>query len=132
MSTVAAEEGKKWIQTFLAICSIIGGYVFYLLFLQLDEWFSLEAKIPYFVALAQGLSVVLALVCFLVALKHPKSSRYLHEVYDEKLKVVWMDSQKTTRLTISIVILVVVIGFVLSGFDILGRYVLNLIDLSGS
>jgi len=128
MSVASNEEGKKWIQTSVAIACILLGYVLISFFEKLAEWFALETMIPYFFGITQGVSVVIAAATYFFIFKNPKSSDFLTNVYQEILKVVWPDRQQTWRHTIVIMIAVTIMGFVFGFFDFGANFLLGLVN----
>jgi preprotein translocase subunit SecE len=128
MSVASQNDGKKWIQTIVAGVCILLGYILISFFEKLGEWFTLEARIPYFFAISQVLSVVIGVGVFGYLLKNPKTSLFLQEVYNETLKVVWPDRQQTWRHTFVIMIAVTIMGFVFGFFDFGANYLLSLVN----
>ena len=128
MSVASENEGKKWIQASLAVACIFLGYVITAFFSWMSERFVLEAKIPYFSVMTQGLGVLVGLAAFLIILNNPKSSTFLADVYKELLKVVWPDKNQTWKYTIVIMILVTIMGFVFGLFDLGANFLLGLIN----
>lgn len=128
MAVASNEEGKKWIQATVAVVCILTGYVLINFFEKLAEWFTLETMIPYFFGITQVLSVVIALVIYVIVLKNPKSSDFLANVYQEVIKVVWPDSQQTWRHTFVILIAVTIFGFIFGFFDFGANYLLGLVN----
>ena len=128
MSVASNEDGKKWIQTTVAITCILLGYVLINFFEKMAEWFALETKIPYFYGITQGISVLAALGTYVTVLKNPKSSEFLTNVYEEVMKVVWPDSQQTWRHTFVIMIAVTIMGFVFGFFDFGANFLLGLVN----
>jgi preprotein translocase subunit SecE len=128
MAVASNEEGKKWIQATVAVVCILVGYVLISFFEKLAEWFALESMIPYFYVVTQALSVVLALVAYIVIMKNPKSADFLSNVYQEVLKVVWPDSQQTWRHTFVIMVAVTIFGFIFGFFDFGANYLLGLVN----
>ena len=120
MSVASNDEGKKWIQATVAVVCILTGYVLINFFEKLAEWFALETMIPYFFGITQVVSVVLALIVYVVVMKNPKSSEFM--------KVVWPDSQQTWRHTFVILIAVTIFGFVFGFFDFGANYLLGLVN----
>lgn len=127
MSSITERQGKKWIQTSVALTCIFLGYVIISFFNQMSEWFDLEAKIPRFELASQGAAIILSLGVFLYIMKNPKTSSFLSEVYQEVLKVVWPDKNQTMRHTIGIMIGVTIVGTMLGVFDIAASSALNLL-----
>jgi len=128
MSLASQDNGKKWIQTSVAITCMLVGYVLISFFETLSEWFELEAKVPNYAASSQVLSVLIALGVFVYIMKNPKTSSFLSEVYQETLKVVWPDRSETARHTVGIMIGVTIIGFILGFFDFAATWALSLIN----
>ena len=127
MSLATKDNSKKWIQASVAITCILLGYVLNAFFVQLSEWFELEAKVSNFIYIAQGFSVFIAFGVFVYIMKNEKTSTFLNEVYHEALKVIWPDKNDTVKQTIVIMIGVTIIGFVLGLFDIGASWLLKLI-----
>ncbi len=128
MAVASNEEGKKWIQASVAVTCILAGWVLISFFEKLAEWFALETMVPYFYAITQGLSVLIALGVYIYIMKNPKTSDFLENVYQEVLKVVWPDSQQTWRHTVVIMIAVTICGFVLGFFDFGANFLLSLVN----
>jgi len=128
MSVASNEDGKKWIQTTVAITCILLVYVLISFFEKLAEWFALETMIPYFFGITQFVSVVIGLTTYIAVFKNPKSNDFLTNVYQEVMKVVWPDKQQTWRHTIVIMIAVVIMGFVFGFFDFGANFLLGLVN----
>ena len=128
MSVASNEDGKKWIQTTVAITCILLVYVLISFFEKLAEWFALETMIPYFFGITQFVSVVIGLATYVTVFKNPKSNDFLTNVYQEVMKVVWPDKQQTWRHTIVIMIAVVIMGFVFGFFDFGANFLLGLVN----
>jgi preprotein translocase subunit SecE len=128
MAVASNEEGKKWIQATVAVACILAGYVLISFFEKMAEWFTLEARIPYFFGITQVLSVIIALGIYIGLMKNPKSSDFLANVYQEVLKVVWPDRQQTWRHTFVILIAVTIFGFIFGFFDFSANYLLGLVN----
>lgn len=107
---------------------ILLGYVLISFFEKLGEWFTLEARVPYFFAISQVLSVLIGVGVFGYLFKNPKTSLFLQEVYSETVKVVWPDKQQTWRHTFVIMIAVTIMGFVFGFFDFGANYLLGLVN----
>jgi preprotein translocase subunit SecE len=128
MAVASNDDGKKWIQASVALVCILTGYVLISFFEKLAEWFQLETMIPYFFALTQVISVILALASFFYIMKNPKSSDFLANVYQEVVKVVWPDRQQTWRHTFVILVAVTIFGFIFGFFDFGANYLLSLVN----
>lgn len=128
MSLSTKDNGKKWIQTSVAICCMLLVYVLIKFFTQMAEWFELESKIQFYMAGTQFLSVLIALGVFIYVIKNKVTSSFLEETYAEAMKVVWPDKNETVRHTIAIMIGVTVVGFLLWAFDLLATWLLSLLN----
>ena len=128
MSVATNDEGKKWIQTTVAITCILEVYVFINFFEKLSEWFALETMVPYYFGLTQVVSVLVGFATYVIVFKNPKSSEFLTNVYQEVLKVVWPDKQQTWRHTFVIMIAVTIMGFVFGFFDFGANFLLGLVN----
>ena len=128
MSVASNDEGKKWIQTTVAVTCIMLVYVLISFFEKLAEWFALETMIPYFFGISQLVSVVIGLTTYIVIFKNAKSNEFLTNVYQEVMKVVWPDRQQTWRHTFVIMIAVTIMGFVFGFFDFGANFLLGLVN----
>lgn len=127
MSLIKSEDSKKWINSFVAVCAILSGYVTIQFTEQMGAWFDLEAKVPYFLGVAQGVGIVLGLVVFMVARSHRSSKKYMEEVYNELVKVIWPDSESVVKSTIGILIGLTIVSLVFVSVDFLFRKALELV-----
>jgi len=123
-----ADNGKKWIQTSVAILCMIIVYVLIQFFTQMGEWFQLESKVPYYIAATQFVSVLIALGTFLYIVNNDQTRTFLDEVFQETMKVVWPDKNDTVRHTVGIMIGVTIVGTLLAVFDIAATWLLSLIS----
>lgn len=128
MSVASNDDGKKWIQTTVAITCILVVYVLISFFEKLAEWFALETMIPYFFGITQVVSVVIGLAAYIAVFRNPKSSEFLSNVYQEVMKVVWPDKQQTWRHTFVIMVAVTIMGFVFGFFDFAANFLLGLVN----
>lgn len=123
-----ADNGKKWIQSSVAIACMILGYVLIQFFQTLDEWFQLESMVSNFSAVSQVLAVLIALASFIYVMKNARTSTFLNEVFHETQKVVWPDKNATVRHTVGIMIGVTIVGVILGLFDISASWFLSLVN----
>jgi preprotein translocase subunit SecE len=128
MSVASNEEGKKWIQTTVAVTCILLVYVLISFFEKLAEWFTLETMVPYYFGVTQVISVFVGLVVYVMVFKNAKSNEFLTNVYQEIMKVVWPDTQQTWRHTFVIMIAVTIMGFVFGFFDFGANFLLGLVN----
>ena len=127
MSIIKSEDEKKWINAFLVLCSILLGFVTIRFMEQMGEWFDLEAKVTYYIALTQGAGFAAGALGFLIALKNKFTQSYLNEVYHELTKVVWSDKDTAIKLTIGIVISLSIVSVIFVLVDYIFQQTLALI-----
>lgn len=127
MSILKIEDKNKWLNAFLALASVVIGFVMMRFFMQIAEWFDLEAKISNFAIVVQGLGVLSGLISFIIAIKHQKLTTYLDEVYTELIKVIWPEQDSTIKLTIGIIIGTTVISGIFVLVDFIFSKLLSLI-----
>lgn len=127
MSLLKSEDGQKWINSFVAIISIITGFIAIRLAGQLGEWFDLEAKINNFVLVAQGFGVLIGLAIFILLVKNKQAVTHMQEVYSELLKVVWPDKDTVVKVTFGIVVALIILSSIFVGVDFLIRKSLELL-----
>lgn len=128
MAVASNEEGKKWIQASLAVVCILLGYVLISFFEKMAEWFALETMVPYYYAISQVVSVLVAAGTYFYIMRTPKTADFLTDVYHEVMKVVWPDSQQTWRHTFVIMVAVTIMGFVFGFFDFGANFLLGLVN----
>jgi len=124
---IELKDSKRWINSFLAIISILVGMISISFFEQLGEWFDLEAKLQYFQVVTQVTGVVLGLVFFISCSTNKKASEHLSEVYGELVKVVWPDKDTVVKMTIGVVIGVTIISSIFVLTDFLFQKILDLL-----
>lgn len=127
MTLVRVEDGKKWINTFVAILSIIAGFVAIRFMAQLGEWFDLEAKVTSYLAVSQAVGIIIGLGTFIGILKNKNASTHMQEVYSELVKVVWPDKDSVMKMTVGLVIAVSVISGIFVLVDFTFRKILELL-----
>jgi preprotein translocase subunit SecE len=115
---LSAKNGKKWINSFVAILSVLFGFISVRFIEQLSEWFDLEASIASFAIIKQMVGVIFGLLLYFVITKNRKAISYMDEVYNELQKVIWPEKNTVLKLTIGIMIAVSIVSgiFVLLDF----------------
>jgi preprotein translocase subunit SecE len=115
---LSAKNGKKWVNSFVAINSVLIGFISIRFLEQLSEWFDLEASITSFTVLKQVVGVLLGIVTYFLVTKNTKAVSHMDEVYNELQKVIWPEKNTVLKLTIGIMIAVSIVSgiFVLLDF----------------
>lgn len=118
MGYLSAKNGKKWINSFVAILSVLFGFISVRFIEQLSEWFDLEASIASFAIIKQMVGVIFGLLLYFVITKNRKAISHMDEVYNELQKVIWPEKNTVLKLTIGIMIAVSIVSgiFVLLDF----------------
>ena len=128
MSVTSENEGRKWIQSAVAVTCIFLSYVIISFLETLSDWFALESKIPFFEVGVTAFGVLAGLIYFILIFKNPKSDSFLKEVYHEVMKVAWPDKDQTWSATIKIMIGVAIMGVVFWFFDLGANFLFNLVN----
>jgi len=128
MSLTVKDNGKKWIQSSVAIVCMLLVYVLIKFFTQMGEWFELESKVQFYMGISQLISVLISLSVFMYISKNHKTKTFLEETYQEAVKVVWPNKNETVKHTIGIMIGVSIVGTLLAIFDIAATWLLSLIN----
>lgn len=126
MSVIKSEDSKKWINSFVAVCAILVGYLVIKFLGQMGEWFDLEAKVKNFLMVSQGVGILIGLGTFVFITKNIKAAGHMNEVYAELVKVVWPEKDNVVKSTIGIVIGVSIISGLFVAVDFLFRKLLEL------
>jgi preprotein translocase subunit SecE len=112
MSILKIEDNQKWINAFLAIISVITGYVTIRFLLTMGEWFDLEAKIGNYPLMTQGFGILIGVSTFIGIYKRKAAADHLQNVYGELVKVVWPDKDTIMKITLALMVgLSIVAGF---------------------
>jgi preprotein translocase subunit SecE len=127
MSIIRSEDGKKWINSFIAVVSILTGFITIRFVEQLGEWFDLEAKVGNFLAFTQGLGVLLGVMAFLLIIKNKKAAGHLNEVYAELVKVVWPEKDAVLKVTVGIIIGVSIVSGLFVLIDYISQQLLSMV-----
>jgi preprotein translocase subunit SecE len=125
MSIASENEGKKWIQSAVALVCIFIGYTIINFLNYVGNWFTIEARFSSYFILTQIIGVISGLVTFVILMKNPKSSEFLKDVYQEVMKVVWPDKNQTWKYTFIIMIAVTIFGGIFFLFDFAANFMLT-------
>lgn len=104
MSILKIEDNQKWINAFLAIISVIAGYVSIRFLLTMGEWFDLEARIGNYLMLTQGVGILVGVSTFIGIYKRKAAADHLQYVYSELVKVVWPDKDTIMKITLALMV----------------------------
>ena len=127
MSLIKSADSKKWINSFVAIVSILTGYIVVRFVGQLGEWFDLEARVNHFLMISQGVGIFCGLSTFMFIIKNTAAFGHLKEVYAELVKVVWPDKDSVVKSTIGIVVGLSILSGIFVAVDYFFRFLLSLI-----
>lgn len=127
MSVVKREDERKWTNAFLAVICLLVSYLSIKFLHQIGEWFNLEARVQYFFAITQGVSVVFGATVFIIVYRHQEAAKYLSEVFSELVKVVWPESESVLKLAIGIIIGIAIVSGILVLIDYIFRFLLGFV-----
>ncbi len=117
VSALKVKDSKKWIRSFVAMVAAVCGYLVIQFMGQAGEWFDLEAKIPNYVFVSQGLGIVAGLGIFLGIIGHKVASKHMQEVYEELVRVIWPENDSVLKSTVGITIGLAIIGGIFVAVD---------------
>jgi preprotein translocase SecE subunit len=118
---------SKWINTILFLGSVIIGFMFNMLLVKLGTWFEFEAKIPQYKYIQLVASIIVVFGTLFYVKSRSDLMTFFYETFDEMTKVVFPDKNQSFRLSIFIIIAVTIIGFILTTFDWVARFVIGMI-----
>ncbi len=127
MSILKVEDKNKWINALIAGGSILTAYISIRFLKVMGEWFDLEAKVPNFLVVTQGLGILLGVLTFILVIKNSKAMTFLEEVYAELVKVTWPDKDSITKSTIGIIIGVTILAGLFVLVDFIVQKLLSLV-----
>ena len=127
MSALKAEDSQKWIRSFVAIVATVCGYLIIQFIGQLGEWFDLEAKIPNYILVSQGLGILTGLGVFLFTINHKVAAVHMQQVYDELVRVIWPENNSVLKSTVGITIGLAIIGGIFVAVDFAFSKLLELV-----
>ena len=127
MSALKAEDSKKWIRSFVAIVAAVSGYLIIQFIGQLGEWFDLEAKVPNYILVSQGLGILTGLGVFLFTINHKAAAVHMQQVYEEFVKVIWPENNSVLKSTVGITIGLAIIGGIFVAVDFTFSKLLELV-----
>lgn len=121
MSVIKQEDNQKWINGLVAVFALIIGFIVIRFSETMGEWFDLEAKIPSFALVIQGLGILVGIIFFVMIIRSKGAYTHLQEVYAELTKVIWPDKDSILKITVGLVISLSIV----SGFFVLVDYAFN-------
>ena len=127
MSALKIEDSKKWIRSFVAIVAAVCGYLVIQFIGQLGEWFDLEAKIPNYILVSQGLGILTGLGVFLFTINHQVAATHMQQVYEELVRVIWPENNSVLKSTVGITIGLAIIGGIFVAVDFAFSKLLELV-----
>ena len=117
MLSEKSSESKKYIRGFLLCVVFLEVFLLNRFFIQLSDWFDLEAKIDNYNMIAQISALLLGILTFIYALRHKLITPFLSEVVVELEKVVWANKSDTVKLTFGIMLGLIITSILLGLVD---------------
>ncbi len=127
MSILKSDDRKKWISTFVMLCSALIGYTLIRFMFQLGEWFDLESQVKYYLGISQVSGLIAGIIAFAAIMKNKVAYAYLDEVFEELVKVVWPEKDTVVKLTVGIVIAIAIVSAILLLIDWMARGLLSFV-----
>jgi len=119
-------SNKKIISLSFLIASALIGLSISLLIKSFSGAFSIVARAAGNDVFKHGLPVAVGLILFLALQFNPKVLAWADEVVTEIKKIVWPSQKDTIAMTIVVCIMVVISSIIITSFDFMSGYAINL------
>lgn len=121
------KTNSKIITLSFAIAGAIVGFTTHLLLKSFAGAFGIVARFSDTDIVRHGLPVAIGLGLFLALQFNSKVLTWADEVVAEIMKVVWPSQKDTTAMTIVVVVMVLISSVIVSSFDFVSGYVINIL-----
>lgn len=121
------QTNSKIITLSLASASALVGLTLHLLLVAFAGAFGFVARLIDSNLVRHGLPVLVAVAMFLALQFNRKVLDWAEEVISEIKKVVWPSRKDTTAMTIVVVIMVLISSIIVTSFDFVSGYAVNLL-----
>jgi preprotein translocase subunit SecE len=121
------KTNSKILTLSFAVTAAISGLTLHLLIKSFAGAFGIVARYTDSDVVRHGLPVGLGLLLFAVLQFHPRVLTWADEVIVEIRKVVWPSQKDMTAMTIVVVIMVLISSVIVTSFDFVSGYVINML-----
>jgi len=121
------KTNSKIITLSFALTGAIVGFTFHLLLKSFAGAFGIVARFSDSDLVRHGLPVAIGLGLFIFLQFNSKILVWADEVIAEVMKVVWPSQKDTTAMTIVVVVMVLISSVIVSSFDFVSGYVINMV-----
>ncbi len=118
-------QRQKWVNLIFLGCGALVGLVFFVGLTKIFAAYGLEVRIRRSDLVVRGAALAAALITGFGLYFNDRSNAFMNEVVLEMGRVTWPTRQDTTRATFLVVIMVMISGVVLGGFDSLMTWVMQ-------
>lgn len=121
------KTNSKILTVSFALAGILLGVTLSLLITAFTGISGTVARLAGYDAFRHGVPVALGLLLFLFLQFNPRTLVWGEEVVTELRKVVWPSRKDTSAMTIVVIVMVLISSVVVSSFDFLSGYVVNVL-----
>lgn len=121
------KANSKILTLSFAIAAVLCGFTLHLLLKAFSGAFGIVARLTSSDLVKHGFPVVIGLGLFLILQFSPKILAWGDEVVTEVRKVVWPSQKDVSAMTLVVVIMVIVSSVIITSFDFISGYVVNML-----
>lgn len=116
---------QKWVNLSYLAVAVLLGYILFAASMQVGGVFDLEAKVKNFHLVAQGASVLVGAILFLILYRNENVNQFMNEVMTELSRVTWPTQKETSSATVIVIVMVLISGMILGLLDYFFTYVIK-------
>lgn len=121
------KTNSKILTLVFAMFAALVGFTLHLLLKSFAAAFAVIARMTDSDVVRHGVPIVVGFLIFGLLQFNPKVLAWAEEVVQEIRKVVWPSNKDTTAMTIVVVIMVFISSVIVTSFDFVSGYVLNMV-----
>ena len=119
------ENQRKWVVLSYAAVAALFAFVIFAFLQKVGASYDFEAKVKNADVIVQFSSVFLGVVLFAWLYRHPQTNQFVEEVFQELGRVTWPTQEETSKATVVVIVMVLISGVILGGFDRLFTWALK-------
>jgi preprotein translocase subunit SecE len=121
------ENQRKWVVLSYAAFAGLCAFVLFAALQKVGATIDLEAKVKHADVIVQFSSIAIGLVLFALMYTNTKANQFMDEVFQELGRVTWPTKDETSKATVVVLIMVLISGVILGGFDRFFTWLLKLV-----
>ncbi len=111
------ENQRKWVVLSYAGLAALFAFVLYAALLKVGASLDFEAKVKHADVIVQFSSIGIGGILFLLLYSNSQANQFMDEVFQELGRVTWPTKDETSKATVVVLIMVLISGVILGGFD---------------